>query len=699
MQQTPNYNLPQFAGTDLFNKEDFNDAFNKIDTAISDLQETINNASGNSTFIASEVIDARKGKNTLKEKINEIDTYIGNLKEKCLELQDKTDSNSSQLDNIVHKLYGAKSYNIIDFGAVGDGITDNTNAFIKAFKEIPNGSTLIIPNGEYIVYKDNDGSIQGNAVLLDECILLKNKENITIIGEGNVLIRPNNQGVSATKKRYPCTISIDQCTNVVMKNVNVESKGENYGDADAGFSLALGDARTNFNIQNGGSAIHISRSKNVKIYEGEFRFCGSCGVVYFSSVSNCGIYNSFSNPASLGYSSYAVDTWVDNSSSYTNDVEIINCSSWAETVIRDGKVIGSSIYSSKASVGVEGDTNLCKVIIKGCTFKDCYANGSDHYLGMAIFSYNSDVLCENNIIDNCAFALYKRDTLTNDGIVKFINNTCLNLTTNGIVIKDLYSLSHTKEDVITNNFIHVLGGVTWEGVPHLANNHGIVIAEIREGTPVKIENNTIKVDTGVGIAKHFKSSIKVSNNSITSKNATLDLYGGGDNEINNNKLTLLPNDNGDIAIVYVNTSSIENTIFDAVNLSLCNNSFFGDKVTRQSIQIISTNVNGLFVDKGILNNSYVNCTFNFNKSNYKLKKENQYVKLVSKNELMGEYTVLKFDFSNKVMTNGFNIIDNGGTIRNCQFHSINETDLYEVTYLVSGDVRGQFSNETEYMII
>lgn len=605
---------------------------------------------------------------------------------------------NEQLD-IVHKLYGAKSYNIIDFGAVGDGITDNTNAFIKAFKEIPNDSTLIIPNGEYIVYKDNEGSIQGNAVLLDECILLKNKENITIIGEGNVLIRPNNQGVSDAKKRYPCTISIDQCTNVVMKNVNVESKGENYGDADAGFSLAFGDARTNFNIQNGGSAVHISRSKNVKIYEGEFRFCGSCGVVYFTSVSNCGIYNSFSNPASLGYSSYAVDTWVDNSNSYTNDVEIINCSSWAETVIRDGKVIGSTIYSSKASVGVEGDTNLCKVIIKGCTFKDCYANGNDHYLGMAIFSYNSDVLCENNIIDNCAFALYKRDTLTNDGVVKFINNTCLNLTTNGIVLKDLYSLTHTKEDVITNNFIHVISGVTWEGVPHLAHNHGIVIAEIRNGEPVKIENNTIKVDTGTGIAKHFKSSIKVSNNTITSKNATLDLYGGGDNEINNNKLTLLPNDNGDIAIVYVNTSSIENTIFDTVKLSLCNNSFFGDKVTRQSIQIISTNVSELFEDKGILNNSYINCTFNVNKSNYKLKKENQYVKLVSKDGLMGEYTALKFDFSNKVMLNGFNIIDNGGTIRNCQFHSINETDWYEVTYLVSGDVRGQFSNETEYMII
>lgn len=42
MQQTPNYNLPQFNGDDLFNKESFNDAFRKIDTAISDVQEAVN---------------------------------------------------------------------------------------------------------------------------------------------------------------------------------------------------------------------------------------------------------------------------------------------------------------------------------------------------------------------------------------------------------------------------------------------------------------------------------------------------------------------------------------------------------------------------------------------------------------------------------------------------------------------------------
>ena len=606
---------------------------------------------------------------------------------------------NAQLDNIVHKLYGAKNYNIIDYGAVGDGITDNTQAFIKAFKEIPNNSTLIIPNGEYIVYKDNDGSTQANSVSLDKCILLKNKENITIIGEGNVLIRPNNQGVSATKKKYPCTISIDQCKNVVIKNINIESKGESYGDADSGSGLTHGDGRTNFNIQNGGSAIHVSRSKNVKIYDGKFRFCGSCAVVYFSSVSNCGIYNSFSNPASLGYASYAIDTWADGSDNYSNDVEIINCSSWAETVKRDGNIIGSTKYSSKASVAIEGDGNLCKANIKGCTFKNCYANSADKYLGMAILCYNADVICENNIIENCACALYKRDMLSNDGIVRFINNTCTNLTTNGIVIKDLYSLKHTKEDIISNNYIHVVGGVVWNDIPYLAHNHGIVQAEVRDGEGININNNTIKVETGRGIVKHFKGSVKITNNNIITANSTLDLYDGGEIIVNNNSLTMLENENDEHSIVYVNTASIENSIYDNVRMTFTNNTLIGDKITRQAIAIISTNVGILFEDKGIKNNNYINCVFNLNKSNYKLKNEMQYVKMISRNELMGDNTVLKLSFVNKNIYNNIKIIDNNGNIRSCVYYSINENENYEVVYTISGDVREHFTNGVEYIIM
>lgn len=73
MKQTPNYNLPQFEGTDFFNKEALNDAFDKIDTGISDLQETINNASGNAGVTAQEVVEARGLEVSLKKRIDKID--------------------------------------------------------------------------------------------------------------------------------------------------------------------------------------------------------------------------------------------------------------------------------------------------------------------------------------------------------------------------------------------------------------------------------------------------------------------------------------------------------------------------------------------------------------------------------------------------------------------------------------------------
>ena len=81
MKQTPNYNLPQFDDEDLFNKEDFNDAFSKIDTAVSDLQETFNTTASDGALTTQEVINARKGKPALVEKIDEIDNNIVNIDE------------------------------------------------------------------------------------------------------------------------------------------------------------------------------------------------------------------------------------------------------------------------------------------------------------------------------------------------------------------------------------------------------------------------------------------------------------------------------------------------------------------------------------------------------------------------------------------------------------------------------------------
>lgn len=80
MKNTNNYNLPLFESGDKFNKETINETNAKIDLAISDLQETFNASATTGGLTTQEVINARKGKESLKDKIDEIDVITQNNK-------------------------------------------------------------------------------------------------------------------------------------------------------------------------------------------------------------------------------------------------------------------------------------------------------------------------------------------------------------------------------------------------------------------------------------------------------------------------------------------------------------------------------------------------------------------------------------------------------------------------------------------
>lgn len=91
MKNTPNYSLPQFEVDDNFSISDFNEAFNTIDTSISDLQETFNINGTQGDLIANEVIQARKGENNLKTKIDKIDKTL-------IDVSSSLDDNVQQYD-------------------------------------------------------------------------------------------------------------------------------------------------------------------------------------------------------------------------------------------------------------------------------------------------------------------------------------------------------------------------------------------------------------------------------------------------------------------------------------------------------------------------------------------------------------------------------------------------------------------------
>src|SRR6478752_6222255 len=55
----------------------------------------------------------------------------------------------------------APKANVRSFGATGDGVTDDTAAIQAAFDSLPNGGTIEIPDGTYLIYASGQaGALQ-----------------------------------------------------------------------------------------------------------------------------------------------------------------------------------------------------------------------------------------------------------------------------------------------------------------------------------------------------------------------------------------------------------------------------------------------------------------------------------------------------------------------------------------------------------
>lgn len=155
MKNTENYNLPLFESGDKFNKETINEANSKIDLAISDLQETFNIGSVGSGLVTQEVVNARKGKGSLKEKIDEIDTKQEDIFiNKIPNIQAQIDSGvASNIRNITNSIEIERFYKVATFG-------------------------IKIPNGVYDLYiKVTDGVTEQYVEV--KCVFANSIENIS----------------------------------------------------------------------------------------------------------------------------------------------------------------------------------------------------------------------------------------------------------------------------------------------------------------------------------------------------------------------------------------------------------------------------------------------------------------------------------------------------------------------------------------
>lgn len=275
------------------------------------------------------------------------------------------------------------------FGANPDRTFDNSYILSYIFSMIPNNFTVDFLGETYYIYGDYEGNTENNFPI-NRVPYLLNKEHITI---KNGCIDIPEHKIASSKCKYPSTLAIDGCNHVTIQNMNILSKGEEYGDSDGSQGLGF-EARREFIAKGGGHPIVIIRSQNINIINCRFEYAGSVGSFYSSSSTNVILNNVFSSPYSLGYAAYAVDGWTGTTTQ----------TGWREHLVtltdcHTNK--GVYDYGCKGCIVIEDVGTVVQVT--GGVFEDAYPNGGAHFMGNAFVCGSESFLLVNGAyVNECA---------------------------------------------------------------------------------------------------------------------------------------------------------------------------------------------------------------------------------------------------------------------------------------------------------
>ena len=190
--KTKNLKLPQYQNDDLFDMKEVNEAYKIIDESYKEQNDNYKQAIETSTINGAidnlELIDARKGKRTLGEKISEIDEELSEI--------------DSQLDNKASK----NQCFVEDFGAKGDGVTDDFQAIYNA----------ITSDNTVIEFK------QGKTYYFTKVELFNNINNKIIKGNGAIL---KYKGEETTNQANGGVLYFKACDNIKIDNLVVNVNG------------------------------------------------------------------------------------------------------------------------------------------------------------------------------------------------------------------------------------------------------------------------------------------------------------------------------------------------------------------------------------------------------------------------------------------------------------------------------------------
>ena len=423
--------------------------------------------------------------------------------------------------------------NVKDFGAIGDGIADDTNSIQEAI----NHASLIenvfvyIPEGTYMI-KAHVDETETTDYLRDEGGL-ELLDNIKLLLHGKAILKaiPNN-------KRQYNILRIYNKTNVQIEGGNIE--GERLNHTGTGGEWGYGIAIL------GGSNISI---KNINIYN-----CWGDGIntqVYeddTSSISPDRVYidNIISNNnRRQGFSIEALTNGVIKNSTFKNTNGTspsagLDIEPWNPKNIVENVVIDNCIFEGNNGLGlILHGQSVLNIKVKNCYFDDNKSSEGD-----VSCLWGSGVLFENNVLSRTIrYTDYKN--------IKMINNkTTSVILTNveNVIIKDNHvhndtisnisylaciTISHRTSSIVEKNKnVTVIGNEVsgvYDGTTPTGNAFLFTNIDKETATKIKIKDNTIKdvyrpLNTGFDYDKKI-APIEFIGNHIINVGNPLDITG------------------------------------------------------------------------------------------------------------------------------------------------------------------------------
>lgn len=442
----------------------------------------------------------------------------------------KQDGTGAVSTNVAAKL--AEIVSVKDFGAVGDGITDDTTAIQNAISS-SYGKTLLFPKGTYVC---SDLSVTQNIKFLGEqnsilfykangaVALVSVTGTSTNFGSENLTYDGNytNQTNTVSSIRFTAPGTQSAPSYITLED-NIFTNG-NYADVTLTTSATFPDAviarvenNTFINGVEGTAtvdarALHVSSACNLTITGNYFGFgrtpttYGRAGIVSFIS--------GYSGSASRGVISNNTFHNMGRSSAAGNGVlGAVDC------------------YAGGVDLSIDGNTLI-----------------SSYGRGIQLKSDSNNVIISNNVLDglldltggtsvDSLITVNRSVTTTVNGRIAITGNVCRTSVSDGISVSCAnsdYSAS-ADEMLISNN---IVTNATRRGIglykaanALVANNivssgcsdTGIYIYDSTASSLISIDGNQVVGVTGTGIRVDTVINVNVVNNVLRS-NAVVDIY-------------------------------------------------------------------------------------------------------------------------------------------------------------------------------